>query len=61
MNQGKTLKQFARAEFFDALAEYKQALTTSVQDKRRFISASLRIHAVLGSEYVPKKWKRFLP
>lgn len=53
---GLTLKQFARAEFWAALGAYRQALATN-QD---IIKASVRVHAALSGEGVPKRFKAFV-
>lgn len=53
---GMTLKQFARAEFWAALDIYKQALATG----KNIVPASARIHAALGRDGVPKRFKSFV-
>ena len=57
---GMTLKQFARKDFWEALNTYKAALANAKDDSYGFLVASLRIHAALGREGVPKAWKRYV-
>jgi hypothetical protein len=47
-----TLKQHARWEFWQALAQYKQA----VEVRKGIVAASIRLHAALSQ--VPKRFRR---
>ena len=51
-----TLKQFARAEFWRALKAYAEALRTG----ENLVWASVRIHAALGPDGVPKSYRRYV-
>lgn len=52
--KGMTLKQAAKARFWDALEAYKEALRT----KTGIVPASVRIHAALGQ--VPKSYRKYV-
>lgn len=52
MNNGGTLKQMAREEFWAALDAYKAALTSN--DNAAIVATSVRVHAALGVDGVPK-------
>ena len=54
MTKGMTLKQMARARFWKALDEYKEALRT----KENIVWASLQVHMALNA--VPKSYRRYV-
>lgn len=51
--RGMTLKQFARAEFWNALKDYKQARQTG----QGLVRAALRLHVSLS--HVPRPFGRY--
>lgn len=55
---GATLKQMARAQFWDALTAYKTALAS--KDSAAIVATSLRIHAARGADGVPKHWGKYV-
>ena len=57
MMNGMTIKQFAKAEFFAAVAELREAQKNPMEDKGRFLRASIRVHAAKGG--VPKSYWHF--
>jgi hypothetical protein len=56
MSRSLTIKQLAREKFWEALDEYKEALSTG----ENIVWASLQVHMALNGEGIPKSYRRLV-